>query len=147
MGLVLTSLLVVAASGCGPHVTIAVDDDDEPPRFGVLGGVESGVVGGVVGGVVDGKQGNWIYRAGLYSNDIDLEFGSFDAGIAFSTGIGHISERTSRVWSTSTLAGLSAPLGAGGSSDEGGRRLMTTPWMPDGVSDGCGGLRQSPWTR
>lgn len=30
----------------------AVDDDDEPPRFGVLGGVESGVVGGVVGGVV-----------------------------------------------------------------------------------------------
>lgn len=43
----------------------------------------------VVGGVVDGKQGNWIYRAGLYSNEIDLEFGSFDAGIAFSTGIGY----------------------------------------------------------
>ena len=29
------------------------------------------------------------YQAGIYSNDIDLEFGQFDAGIAFGAGIGY----------------------------------------------------------
>lgn len=43
----------------------------------------------VVGAVVGGKIGNFTYQAGIYSNDIDLEFGQFDAGIAFGAGIGY----------------------------------------------------------
>lgn len=43
----------------------------------------------VTGAVADGKIGNFTYQAGIYSNDIDLEFGQFDAGIAFGAGVGY----------------------------------------------------------
>lgn len=43
----------------------------------------------VLGAVADGKVGNFTYQAGIYSNDIDQEFGQLDAGIAFGAGIGY----------------------------------------------------------
>lgn len=43
----------------------------------------------VVGAIADGKIGNFTYQAGIYSNDIDLEFGQLDAGIAYGAGIGY----------------------------------------------------------
>ena len=42
-----------------------------------------------VGAVAEGRAGNFTYQAGIYSNDIDLEFGQFDAGIAYGAGIGY----------------------------------------------------------
>jgi len=42
-----------------------------------------------LGAVADGKIGNFTYQAGIYSNDIDLEFGQLDAGIAYGAGIGY----------------------------------------------------------
>ncbi len=41
------------------------------------------------GAVAEGKIGKFTYQAGIYSNDIDLEFGQFDAGIAYGAGIGY----------------------------------------------------------
>lgn len=43
----------------------------------------------VVGAIADGKIGNFTYQAGIYSNDIDEEFGQFDGGIAFGAGFGY----------------------------------------------------------
>jgi len=43
----------------------------------------------VTGAVADGKIGNFTYQTGIYSNDIDLEFGQFNAGIAYGAGIGY----------------------------------------------------------
>ncbi len=43
----------------------------------------------VTGALVEGKIGNFTYQAGIYSNDIDLEFGQLDAGIAYGAGIGY----------------------------------------------------------
>jgi phosphate-selective porin OprO and OprP len=43
----------------------------------------------VLGGVIDGKIGNWSYQAGLYSNDIDREFGQIGGGWSVSAGIGY----------------------------------------------------------
>jgi hypothetical protein len=43
----------------------------------------------VVGAVLEGKVDKFTWQAGVYSNDIDLEFGQFDAGIAFGAGIGY----------------------------------------------------------
>lgn len=43
----------------------------------------------VVGAVAEGKVDKFTYQAGIYSNDIDLEFGQFDAGVAFGAGIGY----------------------------------------------------------
>lgn len=43
----------------------------------------------VLGAVADGKIGNFTYQAGIYSNDIDLEFGQLNAGIAYGAGIGY----------------------------------------------------------
>jgi phosphate-selective porin OprO and OprP len=42
-----------------------------------------------VGAVAEGRAGNFTYQAGIYSNDIDLEFGQFDAGIAYGAGFGY----------------------------------------------------------
>jgi hypothetical protein len=42
-----------------------------------------------IGAVAEVKRGNFTYQAGIYSNDIDLEFGQFDAGIAYGAGIGY----------------------------------------------------------
>lgn len=42
----------------------------------------------VTGAVAQGKTGIFTYQAGVYSNDIDLEFGQFDAGVAFGAGFG-----------------------------------------------------------
>lgn len=41
------------------------------------------------GAVAEGKLGKFTYQAGIYSNHIDLEFGQFDAGIAYGAGIGY----------------------------------------------------------
>lgn len=43
----------------------------------------------VTGAVAEGKIGKFTYQAGIYSNDIDLEFGQFNGGIAFGAGIGY----------------------------------------------------------
>ncbi len=43
----------------------------------------------VVGALAEGKIGKFTYQAGIYSNDIDLEFGTFDGGIAYGAGIGY----------------------------------------------------------
>lgn len=43
----------------------------------------------VTGAVAEGKVGNFTYQAGIYSNDIDLEFGQFNGGIAYGAGIGY----------------------------------------------------------
>lgn len=43
----------------------------------------------VVGAVAEGKIGRFTYQAGVYSNDIDLEFGTFNGGIAYGAGIGY----------------------------------------------------------
>lgn len=42
----------------------------------------------VTGAVVEGKAGIFSYQAGIYSNEIDQEFGSFDGGIAYGAGFG-----------------------------------------------------------
>jgi phosphate-selective porin OprO and OprP len=41
------------------------------------------------GAVAEGKSGNFTWQAGIYSNDIDREFGQFDGGTSFSAGIGY----------------------------------------------------------
>lgn len=41
------------------------------------------------GAVVEGKWNNFSYQAGVYSNDMDREFGSFDGGISYGAGIGY----------------------------------------------------------
>ena len=41
------------------------------------------------GAVAEGKIGKFTYQAGIYSNDIDLEFGQFDAGLAYGAGVGY----------------------------------------------------------
>jgi phosphate-selective porin OprO and OprP len=38
---------------------------------------------------IDGKRDHWIYRVGIYSNQVDNEFGSFDGGALISAGIGY----------------------------------------------------------
>jgi phosphate-selective porin OprO/OprP len=43
----------------------------------------------VTGAVVDGKLGKFTYQAGIYSNEIDREFGGFDGGIAYGAGFGY----------------------------------------------------------
>jgi hypothetical protein len=43
----------------------------------------------VTGAVADGKIGNFTYQAGIYSNDINREFGQFDGGVAYGAGIGY----------------------------------------------------------
>lgn len=43
----------------------------------------------VTGALAEGKIGKFTYQAGIYSNDIDLEFGTFDGGIAYGAGIGY----------------------------------------------------------
>ena len=40
------------------------------------------------GAVAEGKIGKFTYQAGIYSN-IDLEFGQFNAGVAYGAGIGY----------------------------------------------------------
>lgn len=47
-----------------------------------------------VGAVAEGKAGDFTYQAGIYSNDIDDEFGQFDGGIAFGAGIGYDLKKT-----------------------------------------------------
>ena len=42
-----------------------------------------------LGAVIDGKAGNWSYQAGLYSNDIDLEFGQIGGGWSVTAGLGY----------------------------------------------------------
>jgi len=41
------------------------------------------------GAVLEGKSGHFTWQAGVYSNDIGREFGQFDGGTSFSTGIGY----------------------------------------------------------
>jgi phosphate-selective porin OprO and OprP len=41
------------------------------------------------GAVAEGKIGSFTYQAGLYSNDIDFEFGQFNGGVAYGAGIGY----------------------------------------------------------
>ena len=41
------------------------------------------------GAVAEGKADNFTWQAGVYSNDMDREFGSLDGGVSFSTGIGY----------------------------------------------------------
>jgi len=41
------------------------------------------------GAVAEGNAGKFTYQAGIYSNDIDLEFGQFDAGLAYGAGVGY----------------------------------------------------------
>lgn len=41
------------------------------------------------GAVVDGKAGRFTWQAGIYSNDIDNEFGQFDGGAAAGAGVGY----------------------------------------------------------
>jgi len=43
----------------------------------------------VVGALAEYKTGPWFFQSGIYSNDIDLEFGGFDAGVAFGAGVGY----------------------------------------------------------
>lgn len=43
----------------------------------------------VPGVVVEGKAGNISYQAGVYSNDVDKEFGGFDGGYSYGAGIGY----------------------------------------------------------
>ncbi|HSI61650.1 MAG TPA: porin, partial [Candidatus Saccharimonadia bacterium] len=43
----------------------------------------------VTGAVFEGKVKNFTWQAGIYSNDIDLEFGQFNAGIAYGAGVGY----------------------------------------------------------
>lgn len=43
----------------------------------------------VPGVVADGKIGHWTYQTGIYSNQVDREFGQFDGGFSFSAGIGY----------------------------------------------------------
>lgn len=40
------------------------------------------------GMVADGKAGLWSWQAGVYSNDIDSEFGGFDGGYSVTAGVG-----------------------------------------------------------
>ncbi len=41
------------------------------------------------GAVAEGKIGEVTYQGGIYSNDVDREFGQFDAGIVYGAGIGY----------------------------------------------------------
>ncbi len=41
------------------------------------------------GVVATGQKGSWTWQAGLYSNEIDREFGGFDAGLAYGAGLGY----------------------------------------------------------
>ena len=43
----------------------------------------------VTGAVLEGESGAWSWQAGVYSNDIDKEFGSFDGGVTFGGGLGY----------------------------------------------------------
>lgn len=43
----------------------------------------------VTGAVAAGNVQNWTWQAGVYSNDIDREFGGFDGGVSFGAGIGY----------------------------------------------------------
>ncbi|TLD72073.1 hypothetical protein FEM03_04930 [Phragmitibacter flavus] len=42
----------------------------------------------LTGVVAQGKHGIFTYQAGVFSNDVDLEFGQFNAGIAYGAGFG-----------------------------------------------------------
>ena len=42
-----------------------------------------------LGAVIDGKAGNWLYQAGVYSNDMDREFGQIGGGWSIGAGIGY----------------------------------------------------------
>lgn len=42
-----------------------------------------------VGAVANGKIGSWTYQGGVYSNQIDKEFGQFDGGISFGAGVAY----------------------------------------------------------
>ncbi len=41
------------------------------------------------GAVVEGKVDEFSYQAGVYSNEVDREFGHFDGGISYGAGIGY----------------------------------------------------------
>jgi phosphate-selective porin OprO and OprP len=43
----------------------------------------------VTGAVAEGKHGKWSWQAGVYSNDVDREFGGFDGGWSAGLGIGY----------------------------------------------------------
>jgi phosphate-selective porin OprO/OprP len=43
----------------------------------------------VPGVVITGKLSNWTYEAGIYSNQVDKEFGQFDGGWSTTVGIGY----------------------------------------------------------
>jgi len=43
----------------------------------------------VVGAVVEGKVEKFSWQAGIYSNDIDKEFGGLDGGVSYGAGIGY----------------------------------------------------------
>ena len=42
-----------------------------------------------VGALAEGKIDRWSWQAGVYSNQIDKEFGSFDGGLSFGAGLGY----------------------------------------------------------
>ena len=41
------------------------------------------------GVLAEGKSGNWTWQAGVYSNDVNREFGQFDGGWSWGAGIGY----------------------------------------------------------
>jgi len=41
------------------------------------------------GAVAEGKSGHFTWQAGIYSNDVNREFGNFDGGTSFGAGIGY----------------------------------------------------------
>lgn len=41
------------------------------------------------GAVAEGKAGAWTWQAGVYSNDMDREFGGLDGGVSFGAGLGY----------------------------------------------------------
>lgn len=41
------------------------------------------------GALLEGETGNFIWQAGVYSNDIDKEFGQLDGGVSYSAGFGY----------------------------------------------------------
>lgn len=41
------------------------------------------------GAVAEGKAGNFTWQGGIYSNDMDQEFGQFDGGFSYGAGIGY----------------------------------------------------------
>ena len=42
-----------------------------------------------VGAVAEGKWDHWTWQAGVYSNEIDKEFGTLDGGVSFGAGFGY----------------------------------------------------------